>query len=27
VHIQCNCYGDALTALHMATDLAGRKRS
>ena len=25
VHILCNCYGDALTALHMATDLAGRK--
>lgn len=27
VLIQCNCYGDAMTALRMANDLAGRKPS
>jgi hypothetical protein len=25
VHIQCNCYGDAMAACHMASGLAGRK--
>lgn len=25
VHIQCNCYGDAMTAVRMASGLAGRK--
>ena len=25
VHIQCNCYGDAMAALQMASGLAGRK--